>query len=118
MGRSGKTVISVGRIGMKTVGMVGGIAPDSTIQYYRLIVAEYRKRKPDGSYPAILMNSIDMTRMLDFIGANNLAGLSIYLAEEVEKLRQAGAASALFASNTPHIVFEMCGEGFPFPCSA
>ena len=50
---------------MKTVGIIGGIAPESTIQYYRLIVAGYREHKRDGNYPSILINSINMKQMLD-----------------------------------------------------
>jgi aspartate racemase len=91
---------------MKTVGIVGGIAPESTVQYYRLLVAAYRERKPDGSYPPILINSIDMQAMLDLIAAHDLSGVTSYLAGEVEKLARAGADFALFASNTPHIVFD------------
>jgi aspartate/glutamate racemase len=34
---------------MITVGLVGGIAPESTIDYYRSIIATYRERKADGS---------------------------------------------------------------------
>ena len=36
---------------MKTAGIVGGIGPESTIEYYRGIVRLYRERNPDGSYP-------------------------------------------------------------------
>jgi aspartate racemase len=91
---------------MKTPGIVGGIAPESTVQYYRLILAEYRRRTPDGSYPRILVNSIDMKRMLDLIGAGDLPGLTDSLAAEADALARAGAGFILFASNTPHIVFE------------
>jgi aspartate/glutamate racemase len=28
---------------MKTAGIIGGIAPESTIQYYRQAVAEYQR---------------------------------------------------------------------------
>jgi aspartate/glutamate racemase len=28
---------------MKTVGIIGGIAPESTVAYYRLIIAAYRE---------------------------------------------------------------------------
>jgi aspartate racemase len=91
---------------MKTPGIIGGIAPESTIQYYRLMIAEYRRRIPDGSYPNILINSIDMKRMLDLIGADDLAGAAAYLAGEAGKLARAGADFAFFASNTPHIVFD------------
>jgi aspartate racemase len=91
---------------MKTAGIVGGIAPESTIQYYRLMIAAYRDRKRDGSYPSILINSIDMKTMLDLIGAGNLSGVTNYLVGEVEKLARAGATFGLLASNTPHIVFD------------
>ena len=100
---------------MKTAGIVGGIAPESTIQYYRLMIAAYRECKRDGSYPSMLINSIDMKTLLDLIGANNLAGLTKYLAGEVDRLARAGADFALLASNTPHIVFEALRQEAPVP---
>ena len=83
-----------------------GLRPESTIQYYRLMISIYRERKGDGSYPSILINSIDMKTMLDLIGGGDLPGVTKYLVAEVERLARAGAAFALLASNTPHIVFE------------
>ena len=38
---------------VKTIGIIGGIGPESTIQYYRSIIASYSERIPDGSYPSI-----------------------------------------------------------------
>jgi aspartate racemase len=91
---------------MKTVGIIGGIGPESTVEYYRLIIAAYREQTQDGSYPSILINSIDMKRMLDLIGANELAKVTEYLVGEVQKLAQAGADFGVLASNTPHVVFD------------
>jgi aspartate racemase len=91
---------------MKTLGIVGGIGPESTVVYYRSIVAMVRERKQDGSYPSILLNSIDLTKMLGMIGANQLAEVTEYLVEEVQKLAKAGADFGLLAANTPHIVFD------------
>jgi len=91
---------------MKTLGIIGGIAPESTVDYYRSIIALYRQRTGDGSYPPLLINSIDLTKMLGFIGAGDLAGTAAYLTGEVIKLARAGADFGLLASNTPHIVFE------------
>jgi aspartate racemase len=91
---------------LQTVGIIGGIGPESTVDYYRLIIAAYRERKKDGSYPSILINSIDLKKMLDFVGANQLAEVTEYLVAEVEKLGRAGATFGLLASNTPHIVFD------------
>ena len=100
---------------MKTVGIIGGIAPESTMEYYRLIIASYREKKRDGSYPPILINSIDMKKMLDLIAAKELAEVTEYLLGEVRKLAQAGADFGLLASNTPHIVFEDLRRQSPIP---
>jgi len=50
---------------VKTAGITGGTGPKSTIEYYRLIVASYREHKRDGSYPQVIINSIDLKKMLD-----------------------------------------------------
>ena len=100
---------------MKTLGIIGGIAPESTIEYYRLIIASYRERRGDGSYPSILINSIDLKRMLGLVGAQDLVGLTDYLVGEVVKLARAGADVCLLASNTPHLVFEDIQRRSPIP---
>lgn len=100
---------------MTMLGIVGGIAPGSTIDYYRRIVAGYREQKADGSYPSILINSIDLTRMLDLIATQRLRELIEYLDEEVRRLARAGADVGLFASNSPHLVFEDVRRQSPIP---
>ncbi len=100
---------------MNTVGLIGGIAPESTIEYYRLIIAAYRNRIRDGSYPPIIINSIDMPTMLGLIGANELEAVTDYLLGEVDKLARAGAGFAVLASNTPHIVFPAIQARSPIP---
>jgi len=91
---------------VKTAGLIGGTGPESTVDYYRSIIALYRERKQDGSYPSLLINSIDMTRMLDLIASNRLADVTAYLSAEIRKLATAGADFALLTANTPHIVFD------------
>jgi aspartate racemase len=44
---------------MKTLGIVGGIAPASTIEYYKYLIDAYRQKSPGGEYPSIVINSID-----------------------------------------------------------
>jgi aspartate racemase len=100
---------------MKTVGIIGGIGPESTIEYYRLIITLYREQKRDGSYPSILINSINLTRMLDLIGAKKLVEVAEYLVDEVTKLAHAGGDLGLLAANTPHIVFEDIRRQSPIP---
>ncbi len=100
---------------MKTLGIIGGIGPESTIDYYRLIVSTYRQRRPDGSFPPVIINSIDMTKMLGLIGANEMKAVTDYLVGEVNKLSKAGADFGLLAANTPHIVFEQIYERARIP---
>jgi aspartate racemase len=91
---------------MKTLGIIGGVGPESTIEYYRTIIALYRDRKRDGSYPQFIINSVDLKKGLDFMAANDLVGMTGYLLEEIPKLARAGADFGLIAANTPHIVFD------------
>jgi aspartate racemase len=100
---------------MRTLGIIGGIAPESTVEYYRLIIASYRRQKSDGSYPPILINSIDLTKMLGMIGAGKLGEVADYLGGELQKLARGGADFGLLASNTPHIVFEDLQRRSPIP---
>jgi aspartate racemase len=100
---------------MKTLGIIGGIAPESTIEYYRLIITSYRIQIPDGSYPPLVINSINLKKMLDLIGANELAQVTEYLLSEVRRLARAGADFGLLAANTPHIVFEDIQRESPIP---
>jgi aspartate racemase len=100
---------------LKTLGIIGGIAPASTIDYYRTIIALYRARKPDGSYPPLLINSIDLQRVLAMVGAGELVALTDWLLTELQKLERAGAEFAILASNTPHIVFDDLERRSPLP---
>ena len=100
---------------MKTIGIVGGTGPESTIDYYRLIIAAYRERVTDGSYPPLIINSIDLKKVSDFLAANELAGLAELLVREVQTLVRAGAEIGLIAANTPHIVFDEVACQSPIP---
>lgn len=100
---------------MTTLGIVGGIAPESTIEYYRSLIASYRRQKNDGSYPRVLINSIDLTRMIGLIGAGEIRAVTEMLIEAVQQLARGGADVALFASNTPHLVFDEVAAASPIP---
>lgn len=100
---------------MNTVGIIGGIGPESTVEYYRFIISGYLDREKTGNYPQILINSINMKKMLDLIGADQLAEVADYLVSEVEKLAAAGADFAVLASNTPHLVFNQIRQASPLP---
>ncbi len=100
---------------MKTVGIIGGIGPESTIDYYRKIVSAYCEYDTYGNYPKIIINSINMSEMLNLLGADRFDKIADNLVVEFGKLAAAGADFGLLASNTPHIVFDKVREFSPLP---
>src|SRR6266403_5512293 len=100
---------------MKMLGIIGGVGPESTIEYYQNIIALYRERQRDGSYPEFIINSVDLKKGLDFMAADNLTGMADYLLEEIGKLARAGANFGLISANTPHIVFDELVSKSPIP---
>jgi aspartate racemase len=100
---------------MKTVGLIGGIGPESTVEYYRLIIASYREQKQYGSYPSIIINSVDLKKIVDWVSANELVEVTRYLVGEVHRLARAGADFGVLTANTQHIVFDEINRQSPIP---
>jgi aspartate racemase len=99
---------------MKTLGLIGGTGPESTIDYYRLLTAQYRE-KVDGASPPVIINSVDLQRLLTWMSANELDKVIDYLVAEFEKLERAGVDFAALTANTPHIVFDELRERVSLP---
>ena len=89
----------------KTIGIVGGIGPEATVDYYRMLLAAFKERGVD-DYRSVLINSIDLDKALVFLNAGDMAGLTEFMVEPVEMLARGGAEVGLFAANTAHIVFD------------
>jgi aspartate racemase len=100
---------------MKTAGIIGGIGPESTVDYYRSIISAYKVRLGDDSSPSLLIASVDVQKLLVLMTANRLADLVAYLAPEVERLARGGADFAAISANTPHIVFDELRRRSPIP---
>jgi len=76
------------------------------MDYYRSIIATYQQRKPDGTYPSIILNSIDLSQLIRMVEAGALEELADYVSREIQRLAAAGADFAALSANTPHIVFD------------
>ena len=100
---------------MKIPGIIGGVGPESTVDYYRSIISLYRERYDPHGYPELLIASIDMTRMLSMIEANDMGSLVDLLVGTFSRLRSAGADFGAIASNTPHVVFDELRKAVPMP---
>ena len=91
---------------MKKVGIVGGLGPVSTMDYYSGIIHGVRAGTGSDNYPQIVIDSVSMTEMLSILENRNWDALAGMLAGAIQNLANAGAELAAIASNTPHIVFD------------
>jgi aspartate racemase len=100
---------------MKTLGIVGGLGPESTIDYYRSIIAVFRERTNNEGYPHILIDSLDVDLGIQLVEEKDWQRLAGYLLDGFRRLADAGADFGLMAANTPHIVFDEVSRLSPIP---
>jgi aspartate racemase len=100
---------------MRTVGIIGGIAPPSTIDYYRRIHALYAERTDGASNARMIVNSLDHLELLEHVRHDRREALVRFLVYELGRLAAAGVDFALLSSNTPHLVVDELLRRSPVP---
>jgi aspartate racemase len=95
------------------VGIVGGLGPESTIDYYRRIIDGWKNEDPS-STPSIVIDSLDVQRGLRLV-ENDRPALVEYLMGSLQRLAGAGVDFAAMAANTPHVVFDELAANSPIP---
>jgi hypothetical protein len=65
-----------------------------------------RERRGTAGNPSILINSIDVRRLLQLIEADNHASITAYLVAELGRLPATGVHLGMIAANTPDLVFD------------
>ena len=91
---------------MKKIGLVGGIGPESTLDYYRNIVAAFRDTYETSGFPEIVIESIDLRNFNILVESGKWEAVIALLSYKCELLRRCGAEVGAMASNTPHAVFD------------
>jgi len=99
----------------RVLGIVGGIGPESTIDYYHSLVATWRRRRPDGSYPRVIIDSVEAGRVIRWLGEGEFAAVGRELGAALGELAAAGCGRALIASNATHLAFEHIDPTPPMP---
>jgi aspartate racemase len=89
---------------MASVGLIGGLGPESTVDYYRRILEAWQREDPSTS-PSIVIDSLDVKRALHLVATDRFA-LSEYLFESLQRLAGAGVDFIAMTANTPHVVFD------------
>ncbi|HOO38737.1 MAG TPA: amino acid racemase [Deltaproteobacteria bacterium] len=100
---------------MKTIGIIGGLGPESTLDYYKGIITRFQDDHPDQAYPEIVVYSADLNTFISLMEQQEWQKITDYLSERISALAQAGADFAAIASNTPHVVFDEVSVKSPIP---
>ena len=98
---------------MRRVGIIGGLGPESTVDYYRRILEAWEREEPSTA-PAIVIDSLDVQLALRLVERDR-AALTEYLLASLRRLAGAGADFAVMTANTPHLVFDELAAQSPVP---
>ena len=71
---------------MKKIGIIGGIGPESTLDYYKRIIRAFQKQYVDLAYPEIIIFSMNLNECLEIIEKGEWSKLIDLLADRVEAL--------------------------------
>lgn len=97
------------------LGIVGGVGPESTGDYYRRLIARWRVRGPANTYPSVLIDSLNSRAALEAMLAGDNAPTVRLFSTSVERLAGAGAGLAIVASVMMHKAFDEVVRSAPIP---
>jgi aspartate racemase len=100
---------------MKTIGIIGGMGPASTVIYYETLCELARARSGGNASARVIIDALDFghVQALQQSGAWDEAGRE--LADAGRRLEQAGAGLVLLATNTMHKVAAPLQQALTIP---
>jgi aspartate racemase len=90
----------------KRIGILGGMSPESTIEYYEYITRTYTERYGDYAYPEVLIYSVSFQPYVDWPEQDRWDLVAQGLSEAARQLEKAGAEVIVIATNTMHLVVD------------
>jgi aspartate racemase len=84
----------------KCLGLVGGLGVGATVHYYQELVKAHEAR---GCTPNLAIIHADVNRVLKYFADKEIAQLTAYLAQIIDRLAKAGAEVAAIPAITPHM---------------
>jgi aspartate racemase len=90
----------------KRIGILGGMSPESTVEYYRYITHEYTERFGDYGYPEIVIYSVTFQDYVDWPERGRWDLVARGLGDAAQRLERAGADFIVLATNTMHLVLD------------
>ncbi len=99
----------------KRIGILGGMSPESTVEYYQYITHAYTDRFGDYGYPEIIICSVSFQPYVDWPLQDRWDLVAQGLSEAAQKLAAAGADFIVIATNTMHLVFDQVQASVSVP---
>lgn len=99
----------------RILGVVGGIGPESTLDYYRRLVDGWHDRVGPDSHPRVIVDSIDSGSLIGPMVAGDLEPMRQGVTAAVGRLAAAGAGLGLIASVASHVVYRDVAAAAPIP---
>jgi aspartate racemase len=100
---------------MKTIGLIGGMSWQSTIDYYRIINNAVVRRTKGKHAAKIIIDSVDFGEVEVLISNQDFAGLTALLVNSAQKLEKAGAELLMIGANTMHFAADPVQESVRIP---
>jgi aspartate racemase len=100
---------------MKKIGIIGGMGPEATIEYYSEIINAFKNEAGDLNYPEIIIYSVNLSEFIALMKEKKYAEVVASLSGKIEGLKQCGAEFAALSANTPHLVFDQLKEQSGIP---
>ncbi|MCB2187128.1 MAG: amino acid racemase [Deltaproteobacteria bacterium] len=97
------------------IGIVGGIGPESTLDYYKGIIQACKKRGLGMNFPEVVLYSASLGELMELMDSGRWDELVDWLVAKLGFLQRAGADFAAIASNSPHLVFDQVARRSPLP---
>jgi aspartate racemase len=95
---------------MKKIGLIGGLGPEATVDYYNRIIDSFKNENGDLNYPEIIIYSVNMSEFIGLMREKNYDRATELLIEKIHSLEKAGAEFAAITANTPHMLFDKVRE--------
>jgi len=100
---------------MKKIGLIGGMGPESTLDYYKGIINAFKNEQGIMNYPEIIIYSINLSEFLLLMKEKKYDLIVDMLLGKLKALKDAGAEFAAITANTPHLLFDRIKERTPLP---
>jgi len=100
---------------LRTIGVLGGMSSESTVEYYRLIDRGINDVRGGHSAGDVVIRSVDFADIERFIRTDQWEEAGDYLARAARQLEAGGAECVIMATNTMHKVAPRITEALSVP---